>query len=133
MKHWRVVIDTNVLVSALMTPTGKSAMVFRLFLTGEFTLVYSEEILDEYMTVLQRPRLRVQEEDVSTILSAIRQCGVLVAPTPSIEHMPDEDDRKFYDAAKSTDAYLVTGNARHYPNEQFIHSPASYLELFAKP
>ena len=58
----RVVIDTNVLASALMTPTGNPAKVFKMFLAETIVLVYSEEIMFEYEDVLYRPRLRIQQK-----------------------------------------------------------------------
>ena len=128
MKHKRVVLDTNVLVSALMTPSGNPAKVHKMFLAEELTLVYSEEILAEYEDVLFRPRLRIPTDDADAVLEAIRQCGDLVTPNPSTDSMPDEDDRIFYDAAKCTGAYLVTGNSRHYPSEPFILTPTEFLD-----
>ena len=97
MKHKRVVLDTNVLVSALRTPSGNPAKVYKMFLAEELILVYSEEILAEYEDVLHRPRLQISTEDADTVLEAIRLCGDLVAPNPSTDSMPDEDDRIFYD------------------------------------
>jgi len=128
MKHKRVVLDTNVLASALMTPSGNPAKVYKMFLAEELTLVYSEEIIAEYEDVLHRPRLRIPSEDADRVLEAIYLCGDLVAPNPSTNYMPDEDDRIFYDAAKCTGAYLVTGNTRHYPNELFKLTPTQFLE-----
>jgi len=127
MKHRRVVLDTNVLVSALLTPSGNPAKIYRMFLAEELTLVYSEEIIAEYQDVLHRPRLMLHTDDTDTVLRAIRCCGVLVAPVPSSGPMLDEDDRIFFDAAKCTGAYLVTGNTRHYPCESFILTPTEFL------
>ena len=124
----RVVIDTNVLASALMTPTGNPAKVYKMFLTETIVLVYSEEIMFEYEDVLYRPRLRIPTEDADMVLEAIRQYGDMVIPSPSSDFMPDEDDRVFYDAASCAGAYLITGNKRHYPEESFILTPAEFLE-----
>jgi putative PIN family toxin of toxin-antitoxin system len=128
MKHKRVVLDTNVLVSALMTPSGNPAKVHKMFLAEELTLVYSDEILFEYEEVLHRSHLRIPAEDADTVLEAIRQRGDLVASTPSTISMSDEDDQVFYDVAKCTGAYLVTGNTRHYPSESFILTPTEFLD-----
>jgi len=125
----RVVLDTNILVSALLTPSGNPAKVYKLFLTGILALAYSEEILMEYRDVLHRPRLRIPAEDADTVLDVIRQYGEQVEPIPSIDPMADEDDRIFYDTAKSAGAYLITGNKRHFPDEPFILTPAEFLEL----
>jgi len=125
----RVVLDTNILASALITPSGNPASVYKLFLNGEIVLVYSAEIIQEYEDVLYRTRLRIPAEDADTILEAIRQCGELVAPSPSIGSMADEDDRVFYDAARTAGAYLITGNTRHYPASSFVLTPREFLEL----
>ena len=101
MKQLRVVLNTNVLVSALMSPSGNPAEIYKMFFTGDLGLVYNESILSEYDDVLHRPYLRI----------------------------PDEDDRAFYDIAKSSGAYLVTGNTRHYPNESFILTPTEFMGL----
>ena len=124
----RIVIDTNVLVSALMTPLGNPAKAYKMFLAEALVLVYSEDIMAEYEDVLYRPRLRIPTEDADTVLDAIRQHGNLVIPIPSSGFIPDEDDRVFYDAARCVDAYLITGNKRHYPEESFILTPAEFLE-----
>jgi putative PIN family toxin of toxin-antitoxin system len=129
MKFQRVVLDTNVLASALMTPSGNPASVYKMFLNSEVVLVYSEEIMLEYEDVLYRPRLKIPAEDADTILEAIRQYGELVAPSPSTVALADEDDRVFYDAARTAGAYLITGNMRHYPASSFIFTPKEFLEL----
>jgi putative PIN family toxin of toxin-antitoxin system len=129
MNELRVVLDTNILVSALLTPSGNPARVYRMFLSGVLTLVYSKEILAEYQDVLYRPRLCIAAADADLIFDAIRQSGELVVPVPGTEYMADEDDRIFYDAAKSTGAKLITGNKRHYPPEPFVLTPAEFLEL----
>jgi len=129
MKTLRIVLDTNVLVSALLSPSGNPAKIFRMFFTRILTLVYSENILAEYMDVLDRPRLRIPADDANVVLRAIRQYGERVDPILSTNPMGDENDRIFYDAAKHTNAYLITGNTRHYPKDSFILTPTEFLGL----
>jgi predicted nucleic acid-binding protein len=112
-----------------MSPLGNPARIYRMFLNREIVLVYSAEIMLEYEDVLHRSRLHIDKEDADMILEAIRQFGELVAPQPSAEPMNDEDDRPFYDAAKSADAFLVTGNMRHYPAASFVLTPKDFLGL----
>ncbi|MDR1539274.1 MAG: putative toxin-antitoxin system toxin component, PIN family [Clostridiales bacterium] len=125
----RVVLDTNILVSALLSPLGNPAKIYRMFLTETLELVFSEDIFTEYEDVLFRPRLRISPVDAETVLAAIRQNGETALPVPSTDAMIDEDDRVFYDAAKSAGAYLITGNTKHYPKEPFVLTPAEFLEL----
>ena len=125
----RVVTDTNVLVSALLSPLGNPAKIHKMFLAGLLTLVYSSEILDEYQNVLSRPRLKIPENEIEIVFSAMKQYGERIKPLPSTDEMIDESDRIFYDAAKSAGAYLITGNMRHYPQASFILTPKDFLEL----
>ena len=126
-----VVLDTNVIVSALLSPLGNPAKIYRMFLTGLLTLVFNPDILDEYQDVLSRPRLGIQAVDAETVLSAIEQYGKSVEPLPytNVIAMIDESDRIFYDTAKNAAAYLITGNIRHYPQEPFILTPREFLEV----
>ena len=124
----RVVLDTNVLVSALMSSLGNPAKIFKMFLSETIVLVFSEDIMLEYNDVLYRPHLHIPADDADKVLNAIRLYGERVEPTPSTIPMIDEDDRVFYDAAISAGAYLVTGNTRHYPSESFIYTPVEYLK-----
>ena len=129
MNAFSVVLDTNILVSALLSPLGNPAKVYKMFLTGVLTLVYSADILTEYQDVLHRPQLGIPADDADTVLAAIRQYGEQVEPVPSQVAMADEDDRVFYDTAKTAGAYLITGNMKHYPHEPFIMAPTKFLEL----
>ncbi|MCL2830380.1 MAG: putative toxin-antitoxin system toxin component, PIN family [Betaproteobacteria bacterium] len=129
MSALRVVLDTNILVSALLSPLGKPAKIYKMFLAGTLDLVISVEIFAEYQEVLRRPRLKIPAADLETVLAAIGQYGEMIAPLPGSDAMIDEDDRIFYDAAKSAGAYLVTGNTKHYPGEAFIFTPAEFLAL----
>ena len=129
MKSNRVVLDTNVLVSALMSSLGNPAKIYKMFLSETIVLVFSEDIMLEYNDVLYRPHLHIPADDADKVLDAIRLCGERVEPTSSTIPMIDEDDRVFYDAAKSAGACLITGNSRHYPSEPFICTPAEYMKL----
>ena len=124
-----VVLDTNVLVSALLSRNGTPSRILRMFLAGELTLVYCKEIMSEYEDVLYRPHLRIPHNDANIVLEAIRQHGEKALVMPSTNSMPDEDDRVFYDTAKYAKAYLITGNTKHYPIEPFILTPTAFIEL----
>jgi putative PIN family toxin of toxin-antitoxin system len=125
----RVVLDTNVLVSALLSPQGNPAKIYKMFVAGVLTVVFNTEIFDEYQDVLSRSHLKIPPEEMETVLAAIRQYGEQFFPTPSTHTMRDEDDRVFYDTAKLAGAFLITGNAKHYPDEAFILTPTAFLEL----
>ena len=118
----RIVLDTNVLVSALLSPEGKPAQIFRRFLRGEFVLCYDERIMSEYEQVLSRPKFAFDPKQVKTVLNYIRLVGLETqAPTLPIP-FEDEFDKKFYEVAKFTDAILITGNLKHFPADPIVKS-----------
>jgi len=129
----RVVIDTNILVSATLSPGGNPAKVLSLASDKQVELYYSEEILDEYHRVLAYEKLNIAPQTQQSTIDAIKEIGTLVKPTGSTVSFTDESDRIFYDVAKAIDeTILVTGNIKHYPDEAFIMLPADYLNKFNK-
>jgi putative PIN family toxin of toxin-antitoxin system len=123
-----VVLDTNVLVSAGLTPHGKSAQVFSAVIESDkMQLFYSLEIFAEYAEVLSRPKLKLSKTVQQFYLNAIKAFGKLITPPVSTVSMPDESDRIFYDTAKESGAILITGNIKDYPDEDFIITPAQFL------
>jgi putative PIN family toxin of toxin-antitoxin system len=124
----RVVIDTNVIVSAALSITGKPAQILELISTNEILLVYSEEMLAEYRRVLAYTKLNISRQTQAKLIQGIEGIGILIEPTASEIPMIDESDRVFYDTAKEAGATLITGNTKHYPEENFIMTPAHFLE-----
>lgn len=128
------VVDTNVLVSALISKNADAAtvQVVRAMLQGSFTPLYHEAILDEYDEVLHRPRFHLDDKTIQVLLSAIRRIGVEVFPHPTGEILIDADDLIFYEVTmekREDDAYLVTGNQKHYPLRDFIVTPAEMMAI----
>ena len=122
------VIDTNVLVSAALSPKGTCARIMALISnTDEIQVFYSTKILDEYIKVLAYDKLKIAEYIQKDITNTLTAFGILIEPPTSINPMPDESDRIFYDTAKQARAFLVTGNIKHYPPEAFILSPADFI------
>ena len=124
----RVVLDTNIIVSALMSSLGNPARVLALYLDEKFQIYYSDEILAEYEDVLSRPALNIEPEKKNRFIMILRETGTLIEPATSAVTLPDESDRVFYDTAKESDAILITGNIKHYPEESFIMTPRQFLE-----
>ena len=125
----RAVIDTNVLVSSTLSPDGNPAKIMNKISDKQTQLLYSPAILDEYKRVLGYEKLNIAQKTQEKIIAKIEELGVLVEPKVSDVPMIDETDRVFYDAAKESGASLVTGNTKHYPTEDFIMTPNSFLEL----
>ena len=131
------VVDTNVIVSALISKNPNSAprRVFQAMLNGEIIPLYHQDILAEYEEVLSRPKFHLQSATVKIVVNAVRQFGVEVVPTPTGEILIDMDDLVFYEVAmekRDDDAYLVTGNQKHYPVRDFIVTPAEMVDILDK-
>ena len=124
-----VVLDTNILVSGLLSAYGNPAKIINAFKERRFNLFYNDEILAEYRDVLFKDRLGLPHQDINDLLEEISKIGCPVIPNTSSLPLPDEDDRIFYDTAKTANAYLVTGNIKHFPNEPFIIVPAEFVKL----
>lgn len=129
------VVDTNVLVAALLSKRDDSATVrvIRAMISGEFIPLYHEDILAEYEDVLHRKKkYDLSESAILTVLNAIRRFGIEVFPKPTGEIFIDEDDIIFYEVAmekREDNAYLVTGNMKHYPVRDFIVTPAEMVAI----
>jgi len=131
------VIDTNVLVSALISshPDAATVQVIGKLFSGEFISLYSKEILKEYNEVLRRDRFKFSEKTVSTLLGVIEKYGEKIVPSPTGESLPDMKDLPFYEVVmekRDEYAYLVTGNMKHFPNRPFIVTPNEFLELLKR-
>ena len=130
-----VVIDTNVLVSALISRHDDAAtvqVVDKIF-TEDVIPLYSPEFIDEYANVLRRKKFKFTHEAIEILLSAIEQNGILVEPNASGEILPDMKDLPFYEVVlekKDDDAYLITGNIKHFPKKPFIVTANQFLEIF---
>lgn len=129
------VIDTNVLVSALLSSKDDSATVQIVghFIRGTIIPIYSNAIVKEYREVLSRKKFGFSGETVDYLLSAMEKYGILVEPCPSGLVLPDMKDLPFYEVVmekRNDDAYLVTGNIKHFPQEPFIVTPRELLDIF---
>lgn len=128
------VIDTNVLISALLSGNEDSATVrvMAAVFDGRITPLYHPDILAEYDEVLHRKKFRFREELIRTVLEAVRQFGVEVFPEPTGEILTDMDDLIFYEVVmekREDNAYLVTGNQKHYPIRRFIVTPGEMMRI----
>ena len=126
------VIDTNVLVSALIThnPEAATAKVVRLLLEQEFVPLYDADIIAEYEDVLHRAKFPILKETADALISFIIENGIESSRVDFAESMPDEDDRVFYEVSLSQeDSFLVTGNLKHYPTSPRVITPADFINL----
>ncbi len=131
------VIDTNVLVSAMLSKKDDvaTAKVIDRTLDGQITPLYSDAIISEYREVLSRKKFGFDREMVRYLLAAIEKYGIRVEPSPSGVVLPDLKDVPFYEIVmekRSDDAYLVTGNLKHFPKEPYIVTPREMIEIMDK-
>ena len=112
----RVVLDTNVLVSAHLQEEGLEATVFLLALSRRIILCVSEPVLAEYTGVLRRRKFSLDPHRVTRSLEQIRSAGRRVRPKHMLTVCPDPEDNRFLECAEAGGAdYLITGNKRHFP------------------
>ena len=117
----RLVIDTNIIVSAFLTPNGNAAILMDKVFGEAYEVIVTKNILVEYEEVLQRKKFGFSEEIISFVLTWFREHAVLVDVNEndySKEDVPDPKDAVFYVAARATGSRLVTGNIKHYPVEE---------------
>lgn len=127
------VIDTNVLVSALFSINGMSnpSLVITAVLNGAITPLYNDEIIEEYREVLSRDKFKFSPSLIDGLLSVFTDFGIkTVRMQASNEIFPDDDDIVFYEVTLSVeDAFLVTGNIKHFPVKTFVVTPAQMVEI----
>jgi len=112
----RLVIDTNVLISAAIKPTGLQRTVLLIATTKPARLYVSLPILEEYRDVLGRPELRIRKGLRLQLLQLLKNCSYTVAPKRPLDVAGDPDDNKFIECADAARAdYLITGNLKHFP------------------
>ena len=122
-----VVVDSNVLVSALLSPGGKPAEVLRLLITGALQLCFDSRIVVEYEDVLSRPKFSFDRTSCRDLMSVLLGNGISVAAEPLDIPFADEDDKKFYEVAKQVNAKLITGNLKHFPEDPLVTTVADFL------
>jgi putative PIN family toxin of toxin-antitoxin system len=120
VKH--AILDTNILVSALIRPEGPPGLVMATVLRGDLVPVFSDEILAEYERVLRRPRLRLDAVKVQAMLEAMRLVGVRLVVESGLppSDLPDRDNWPFIACGRVAGCPVVTGNVKHFPKRAGI-------------
>ena len=133
MIHYAV-IDTNVLVSALLSSKDDSAtvQVVQKIIQEDIIPIYSYDIAHEYKIVLYRKKFNFSKNNVDFLLNAIFRFGILFEPTFYDYNLPDIKDLPFYLTAlqnQDKKSFLITGNLKHFPIEPFIVTPRYFLNI----
>jgi putative PIN family toxin of toxin-antitoxin system len=135
MLSLRLVIDTNVLVSAAIKPAGLQRTVLLLAVTKPARLYVSRAILEEYRDVLGRPELRIRKGARQQLLQLIKNHSFTMVPARRLDVAADPDDNIFLECAEAARAdYLITGNLKHFPRfwkETKIITPREFISLAA--
>ncbi len=116
MRAASAVLDTNVIVSALLKAEGREALILDLAVCRRFSLAVSEPLLEEYEGVLRRPRFGFDPQEVARSLRAIRGVAAVVEPRERLNVARDPDDNMILECAvEAGSEFVVTGNTRHFP------------------
>ena len=129
----KVVLDTNVLVSGLMTRGGTCSIILDLLSDGRLAAALDGRIMNEYQRVCAEPRLCLDSDAVQDFLHFLDDLAESVTATPLKADLPDPDDLPFLEVAAAAHAVLVTGNKKHFPHRIVgavqVVSPVEFLDM----
>jgi putative PIN family toxin of toxin-antitoxin system len=133
----KIVLDTNVFVSGLLTPFGPGGEIVRMVFSGELTLCIDARILAEYKDVLNRPKFKFNKDPIGILLDFIKKYGHFISSSPLKNRLPDPGDEPFLEVAIAGKVKsLITGNRKHYPSSVFkginIFSPSEFIEFYRR-
>ena len=135
MKYFAV-IDTHVLVSSMLKGTSIPGIIVDKAINGPIVPLLNNEILEEYEEVLLRNKFGFEEEDVRTLINELRKRAIYLDRTMVDEVFEDPDDVVFYEivmtARTAVDAYLITGNKKHFPIKSYVVTPREMLEIIGE-
>ena len=127
------VVDTNVIVSALLKRTSIPGKVVQHILAGLVIPVFSKEILSEYKEVLSRKKFSFSSKVIEDVIKMIIKNGIELSGIQTEEKPSDPKDMIFYevtmDSRQTQDTFLVTGNIKDFPIKPFIVTPKKMMEI----
>ena len=130
------VIDTNVIVSSMLKANSIPGTIIQLIRDDVIIPLVNEEIINEYIDVLTRNKFDFEPKAVDDSIGLINTKGIFINREQRLEDFIDKDDIVFYEivmsARNTMDAYLVTGNIRHYPIRNYIVTPREMIEIIEK-
>jgi putative PIN family toxin of toxin-antitoxin system len=125
----QIVLDTNVLVSGLLSPHGAPAKIINLVINGKVILMLDSRIFDEYSDVLHRKKFSFPDDAINEILSFIRREGIFISPVPVTCTIPDSGDLPFIEVSLHANIPVITGNTRHFTESGArVMTPVQFLE-----
>jgi len=130
----RVVLDTNIIVSAYLNQEGLPFSILKLALAGALRLCVSEPILAEYEELLQRKSYPLDRRRGRLLLKHIRAASEMFRPAGCVTVTQDPDDNIFLECALAAKAhYLVTGNTGHFPKRwkyTSVVTPRTFINIW---
>ncbi|KAF5091524.1 PIN domain protein [anaerobic digester metagenome] len=126
--NYNIIIDTNVLVSGLISPFGNPAMIIRLVVSKMVKVILDIRVFHEYQIVLNRPRFQFSPDDVQALLSFLKTEGIWIIPPPVFISLPDPSDLPFIELSYHTNAPIITGNTKHFPDNSIIMTPSEFID-----
>ena len=135
MKYYAV-IDTNVIVSSILKRDSNPGLIVDYVTSGTIIPILNKEILHEYLEVLTRNKFDFDDTTIEKTIDIVKKNAIYLEREQTIEDFIDKDDIVFFEimmSARSTmDAYLVTGNMKHYPVRSYIVTPTQMIEIIRK-
>jgi len=129
----RIVLDTNVFVSGLLNPNGTPATILNLVVNAKVQLLYDNRILQEYIGVLRREKFCFNWESIEALIDYLQDEGEYISAEPTNKQFEDDDDRAFYEVMITGEAdYLISGNLRHFPENNKIMDPREFVTEYKK-
>ena len=131
----KVVVDTNVFVSGLISPRNPPGMIINMIADGNLRICYDARILAEYRAVLERSEFNIPANRISELFAQILASGVGAFSSPLQLQLPDPSDTAFLEVALAVQSEcLITGNLKHFPPSSRqgmrVFSPADFLEFY---
>ena len=130
------VIDTNVIVSSMLKADSIPGSIINYVESNVIVPLLSEEIINEYVEVLTRNKFEIAHDKVMEMISIIKSKGIVLKREQTLEDFVDKDDIVFFEivmsARQTMDAYLVTGNMKHYPIRSYIVTPREMMEIIER-
>lgn len=134
--NFYAVIDTNVLVSAMLKWNSVPGTVLSFVFDGTVTPIFNNSILEEYRNVLERPMFKLPADVIDTVINHLKNTGIVLDGEKLDIQLPDPGDLVFYEVTmakrKTEEAYLVTGNRRHFPAKPFVVTPREMLDIITR-
>ena len=130
------VIDTNVIVSSMLKADSIPGSIISYVESNVIVPLLSEEIINEYVEVLTRNKFEIAHDKVMEMISIIKSKGIVLKREQTLEDFVDKDDIVFFEivmsARQTMDAYLVTGNMKHYPIRSYIVTPREMIDIIER-